>query len=754
MYLVESKGGAIVCMLFSLFFLGTWPAVMTLLERRGRLPQHTYLDYTLTNLLAAVIIAFTLGEIGTSSPHRPNFLSQLSEDNLPSVLFAMAGGVVLSVGNLSTQYAWAFVGLSVVEVITSSITVVIGTTLNYFLDDKINKAEILFPGVGCFLIAVCLGSAVHSSNTADNKAKLSDYKDAAQGTSLSTLKETSEVDSKDLENGSVPAYKAKAGTAVFGKSTFIGLAITFFAGVCFSLFSPAFNLATNDQWDTLKEGVPHLSVYTAFFYFSVSCFVVAIILNITFLYHPVLNLPKSSLKAYLTDWNGRGWALLAGLLCGFGNGLQFMGGQAAGYAAADAVQALPLVSTFWGVVLFGEYRKSSRRTYLLLGSMLFMFIAAVASWKMYMVESKGGAIVCMLFSLFFLGTWPAVMTLLERRGRLPQHTYLDYTLTNLLAAVIIAFTFGEIGISSPHNPNFLSQLSQDNLPSVLFAMAGGVVLSVGNLSSQYAWAFVGLSVVQVIASSMTVVIGTTLNYFLDDKINKAEILFPGVGCFLIAVCLGSAVHSSNSADNKAKLNYHNKDAAQGTSLSTLKETSEVNSKDVENRSGPAYKAKVGTAVFLIEVEKRRSIKAGVWEEHFHWVGYNFLCWSLLLPILTISCFVAAIILNITFLYHPVLNLPKSSLKAYLTDRNGRGWALLAGLLCGFGNGLQFMGGQAAGYAAADAVQALPLVSTFWGVVLFGEYRKSSRKTYILLGSMLLMFIAAVAVLMASSGHRK
>ena len=53
-----------------------------------------------------------------------------------------------------------------------------GTTLNYFLDDKINKAEILFPGVGCFLIAVCLGSAVHASNAADNKAKLSGVSNA------------------------------------------------------------------------------------------------------------------------------------------------------------------------------------------------------------------------------------------------------------------------------------------------------------------------------------------------------------------------------------------------------------------------------------------------------------------------------------------------------------------------------------------------------------------------------------------------
>ncbi|KAL2559199.1 Ureide permease 2 [Forsythia ovata] len=394
MYLVESKGGAIACMLLALFFLGTWPAILTLLERRGRLPQHTYLDYTITNLLAAVIIAFTYGEIGMSTIEKPNFLIQLSQDNWPSVLFAMAGGIVLSLGNLATQYAWAFVGLSVTEVITASITVVIGTTLNYFLDDKINKAEILFPGVGCFLIAVCLGSSVHASNAADNEAKLSGFSyDYEDGTEIkdAPVSKTTYPNREDLENEIGVNEKAKFGTAhflmeleqkraikVLGKGTSVGLAITFFAGICFSLFSPAFNLATNDQWHTLKHGVPHLSVYTAFFYFSISCFVIAIILNICFLYNPVLNLPKSSFNAYLSDWNGRGWALLAGLLCGFGNGLQFMGGQAAGYAAADAVQALPLVSTFWGILLFGEYRRSSRRTYIFLISMLLMFIMAVA----------------------------------------------------------------------------------------------------------------------------------------------------------------------------------------------------------------------------------------------------------------------------------------------------------------------------------------------------------------------------------------
>ena len=42
------------------------------------------------------------------------------------MLLAVVGGVLLSVGNLATQYALAFVGLPVTEVITASITVVIG----------------------------------------------------------------------------------------------------------------------------------------------------------------------------------------------------------------------------------------------------------------------------------------------------------------------------------------------------------------------------------------------------------------------------------------------------------------------------------------------------------------------------------------------------------------------------------------------------------------------------------------------------
>ncbi|KAM7503050.1 hypothetical protein LguiB_001954 [Lonicera macranthoides] len=64
-------------------------------------------------------------------------------------------------------------------------------------------------------------------------------------------------------------------------------------------------------------------------------------------------------------------------------------------------------------------------------------------------------IACLLLALFFLGTWPALLTLLDRCGCRPQHTYLDYSITNLLAAMIIAFTFGQIGESTAEAPEFL-----------------------------------------------------------------------------------------------------------------------------------------------------------------------------------------------------------------------------------------------------------------------------------------------------------
>ena len=66
-------------MIVSLVLLGTWPALLCLLERRGRLPSHTFLDYAVTNYLVAIVVALTLGQIGSSTEKTPNFTTQLKQ---------------------------------------------------------------------------------------------------------------------------------------------------------------------------------------------------------------------------------------------------------------------------------------------------------------------------------------------------------------------------------------------------------------------------------------------------------------------------------------------------------------------------------------------------------------------------------------------------------------------------------------------------------------------------------------------------
>lgn len=53
------------------------------------------------------------------------------QDNWPCVLFALSSGAFLGLGNLATQYALAFAGLSITLVVTASMTVIIGLSLFY-----------------------------------------------------------------------------------------------------------------------------------------------------------------------------------------------------------------------------------------------------------------------------------------------------------------------------------------------------------------------------------------------------------------------------------------------------------------------------------------------------------------------------------------------------------------------------------------------------------------------------------------------
>ena len=67
---------------------------------------------------------------------------------------------------------------------------------------------------------------------------------------------------------------------------------------------------------------------------GVSFFFTAWGANLSFLYKPLLEGDESSAREYFGDWNGRAAAAGAGVACGLGMAMQFMGGLGGGCAAA------------------------------------------------------------------------------------------------------------------------------------------------------------------------------------------------------------------------------------------------------------------------------------------------------------------------------------------------------------------------------------------------------------------------------------
>jgi ABC-type Na+ efflux pump permease subunit len=72
--------------------------VWNLIEQRGRIPSHIFLDYALTYLVLGTVVALTLGQLGPADASSPRFLQQLSQDNGRMVAFALAGGFFLAFG--------------------------------------------------------------------------------------------------------------------------------------------------------------------------------------------------------------------------------------------------------------------------------------------------------------------------------------------------------------------------------------------------------------------------------------------------------------------------------------------------------------------------------------------------------------------------------------------------------------------------------------------------------------------------------
>ena len=330
----------------------------------------------------------------------------------------MIGGTLLSLGNLGMQWSVVVFGapLTTVLAIQASLTVALGTSLNYILEpSKTARPELLLCGVVAFLVAICLATCaqtlymrhkhrdhymecgeIQQHNDDDHEpvqyAKQNrglialptidsnePHKTIDRHHAESFYSDSNEVNS-GRQNRSDSLYSddslTPSQTMTFNTAR-VGLCIAFAGGLCFGFFSPAFNIAVNDPFQWTSVG--GLSVAMANIWFSIAFCSSSIIGNVYLMTHYSHIIPHSTLRLYVTQesFRQRRIALLAGLICALGNLLQFQGGKLAGFATADLVQAFPLVATVWDVLLFGEFRHATSKVLVALTGMYTAYLLGI-----------------------------------------------------------------------------------------------------------------------------------------------------------------------------------------------------------------------------------------------------------------------------------------------------------------------------------------------------------------------------------------
>jgi hypothetical protein len=308
--------------------------------------------------------------------------------NLSLILVAMVGGALLSVGNLSMQWATCVFGapLTTVLAMQASLTVVIGTSINYVLEpQRTARTALLGCGVTVFLIAIVLATWAQTLYLGRNKnrAQYVECGDVDDSTpqqpgliALPTIDDSREF--KRISEFAGESFYSDSGSDLEEPTTIrTGLYVAFGGGLCFGFFSPAFNIAVNDPWGWSSSS--GLTVAMANMVFSLTFCFTSIFGNVRLMTHPPYGIPQSTLWLYVLQetFSERRMALVAGLVCAMGNLLQFQGGKLAGFAAADMVQAYPLVATVWDVILFGEFRHATKQVLTALTLMYVTYLLGI-----------------------------------------------------------------------------------------------------------------------------------------------------------------------------------------------------------------------------------------------------------------------------------------------------------------------------------------------------------------------------------------
>jgi len=329
MFIIGSYTVAVIFCVVTMLCWGSWANTQKLASQKWPF-QLFYWDYVIGVLLFSLLMAFTMGTIGSEGR---GFISDISQANGDSLFSAFMGGVIFNFANILLVIAIDIAGLAVAFPVGIGLALVIGVLVNYVATPSGNPF-LLFIGVALVVVAIIIDALIYRRiPTGDKNVQI------ARGLLFSIL---------------------------------AGVSMGFFYRFVAASMSP----------DFANPAAGKMTPYTALVIFSIGVFISNFLWNSINMYYPFSG-EKTKYSAYFKI--GTSGLHLVGILGGsiwcLGMLFNILAGEKASYAVSYGLgQGATMVSAAWGVFVWKEFREARGKATvnILTASMFLLFIVGLS----------------------------------------------------------------------------------------------------------------------------------------------------------------------------------------------------------------------------------------------------------------------------------------------------------------------------------------------------------------------------------------
>ncbi len=320
MVIVESYPLAVVMCFVTMLCWGSWANTQKLASKEWRF-QLFYWDYAIGVLLLSLVLAFTMGSMGTAGR---SFLADVGQAEGSVIWSALLGGIIFNLSNILLVAAIDIAGMAVAFPIGVGLALAIGVITNY-VKMPIGNPVILFLGVAAVVVAIIVDALAYKKLPSEGQ-----------------------------------------------KTTAKGMLISVAAGVLMGFFYRFVVASMATDFASPEAG--KLTPYTAVVFFSLGLLLSNFVWNSIVMVKPFVGDPvpfgdyftKGNLRLHLIG-------ILGGIIWNVGMSFSIIASGAAGPSISYGLgQGATMIAAFWGVFIWKEFKEAPAGTNKLL-TLMFAF---------------------------------------------------------------------------------------------------------------------------------------------------------------------------------------------------------------------------------------------------------------------------------------------------------------------------------------------------------------------------------------------